>query len=82
MDEKRYPFSARRVTVTEVSGYVEADSPEAAADFLARYRGVIEIEAVGPILDQLHRGEGVERTAARRRVVALESNPIKGDGVG
>ena len=52
MDEKRYPFSAKRVTVTEVSGYVEADSPEAAADFLARNRGVIEIEAVGPILDQ------------------------------
>ena len=52
MDEKRYPFSAKRVTVTEVHGYVEATSPAAAANFLARNRGVIEIEEVGPILDQ------------------------------
>ena len=52
MDEKRYPFSAKRVTVTEIRGYVEAESPEAAADFLARNRGLIEIEEVGPILDQ------------------------------
>ena len=29
---QRYPFSAKRVTVTTVHGYVEADSQSAAAD--------------------------------------------------
>jgi len=52
MNEKRYPFSAKRVTVTTVHGYVEADSQSAAADALARNRGVIEIEEVGPVIDQ------------------------------
>jgi hypothetical protein len=51
-DEQRFPFTAKRVTVTEVRGYVEAADPTDARRKLQANRGVIEIEHVGPIDSQ------------------------------
>ena len=51
-DDQRFPFTARRVTVTEVRGYVEATDSAAARQKLEANRGVIEVEHVGPIDSQ------------------------------
>ena len=51
-DDQRFPFTAKRVTVTEVRGYVEAADPADARQKLAANRGVIEVEDVGPIDSQ------------------------------
>lgn len=51
-NETRFLFTAQRVTVTEVSGYVEATDSEDARKKLAENRGVIEVEHVGSIVDQ------------------------------
>jgi hypothetical protein len=51
-DEQRYPFTAKRVTVTEVRGYVEATDAASARQMLESNRGVIEVEHVGPIDSQ------------------------------
>ena len=46
------PFTATRVTVSTVRGYVEAADPATARQKLEANRGVIEIEDVGPIDSQ------------------------------
>lgn len=51
-NETRFLFTARRVTVTDVSGYVEATDSEDARQKLAENRGVIEVEEVGSIVSQ------------------------------
>ena len=51
-DEQRYPFTAKRVTVTTVRGYVEATDPDTARQMLEANRGMIEVEDVGPIDSQ------------------------------
>ena len=51
-DETRFLFTARRTTVTTVSGYVEATDSEDARQKLVENRGVIEVESVGPIETQ------------------------------
>lgn len=51
-NETRFLFTARRITVTEVSGYVEATDSEDARKKLADNVGVIEVEHVGPIETQ------------------------------
>lgn len=51
-NETRFLFTARRITVTEVSGYVEATDSEDARKKLADNVGVIEVERVGPIETQ------------------------------
>lgn len=66
-DEKRYPFTAKRVTVTTVRGYVEATDPATARQMLEANRGVIEVEDVGPIDSQ-------EFTEIR-----VSSEPLEGD---
>ncbi len=51
-NETRFLFSARRVTVTDVSGYVEATDSDDAYRKLAENKGVIEVEQVGSIIEQ------------------------------
>lgn len=51
-NETRFLFTARRITVTEVSGYVEASDSEDARKKLSENVGVIEIEQVGQIVTQ------------------------------
>jgi hypothetical protein len=51
-DETRFLFTARRVTVTEVSGYVEATDSDDAHRKLAENKGAIVVEHIGSIVDQ------------------------------
>ena len=51
-NETRFLFTAHRVTVTEVSGYVDATDSEDARQKLAENRGSIQVEQVGTIVNQ------------------------------
>jgi hypothetical protein len=51
-NETRFLFTAKRITVTEVSGYVEATDSEDAHRKLAENRGSIQVEQVGSIESQ------------------------------
>lgn len=51
-NETRFLFTAKRITVTEVSGYVEATDSEDARQKLAENRGTIVVEQVGSIVSQ------------------------------
>ena len=51
-NETRFLFTARRITVTDVSGYVEATDSEDARRKLSDNVGVIEVEQVGQIVTQ------------------------------
>ena len=60
-DETRFMFTAHRVTVTEVSGYVEATDSDDAYRKLAANHGVIVVEQIGSVVSQrfedVHFGE-------------------------